>query len=58
MPIEVKALLKPDFATWLGEAKKKFAAASPGNDVAAGATVVAAAAAGASGRSDQKPAGN
>jgi cytochrome c oxidase subunit 2 len=58
MPIEVKALSKPDFATWLGEAKKKFAAASPGNDVAAGATVVAAAAAGASGRSDQKPAGN
>ena len=63
MPIEVKALSKPDFATWLGEAKKKFAAASPQggtptDDVAAGATVVAAAAAGASGRSDQKPAGN
>ena len=63
MPIEVKALSKPDFVTWLGEAKKKFAAASPQggtptDDVAAGATVVAAAAAGASGRSDQKPAGN
>jgi cytochrome c oxidase subunit II len=29
MPIEVKAVAKPDFEKWLGEAKKKFAAASP-----------------------------
>lgn len=41
MPIEVKALSKPDFAAWLGEAKKKFGAAAP-----QGATLVATAAAG------------
>src|SRR6202162_4584990 len=29
MPIEVKAVSKPDFDKWLGEAKKKFAAAPP-----------------------------
>jgi len=29
MPIEVKAVSKPDFAKWLGDAKKKFAAAAP-----------------------------
>lgn len=43
MPIEIKAVSKPDFDKWLGDAKKKFAAVAPGND---GATVVAAAAAG------------
>lgn len=30
MPIEVKAVSKPDFEKWLGDAKKKFAAAAPG----------------------------
>ena len=30
MPIEVKAVSKPDFDKWLGEAKKKYAAAAPG----------------------------
>jgi cytochrome c oxidase subunit 2 len=46
MPIKVVALAKPEFEKWLGEAKKKFAAAAPGNGVAARATVVAAAATG------------
>ncbi len=56
MPIEVKAVSKADFATWLGEAKKKFAAAAPQDGAqtgeaktaaatAQGATLVAAAAA-------------
>jgi cytochrome c oxidase subunit 2 len=40
MPIEVKAVSKPDYQKWLGEAKKKFAAAGPENS----ATLVAAAA--------------
>jgi len=31
MPIKVVALAKPEYEKWLGEAKKKFAAASPGN---------------------------
>jgi cytochrome c oxidase subunit 2 len=60
MPIEVKAVPKPDFETWLGEAKKKFAAAAPENGVAAGATVVAVAA-NRDGRPDrvgEAPAGN
>jgi cytochrome c oxidase subunit 2 len=43
MPIEVKAVSKADFETWLGEAKKKFAAAAPASGGAAGATMVAAA---------------
>jgi cytochrome c oxidase subunit 2 len=60
MPIEIKAVSKPDFETWLGEAKKKFAAATPGNGVADAATVVAAAAPGDGqpARSGDKPAGN
>jgi cytochrome c oxidase subunit 2 len=60
MPIEVKAVSKADFEAWLGDAKKKFAAAAPGNGVAAGATVVAAAATGDGqpARSGDKPAGN
>ena len=32
MPIKVVALAKPDFDKWLADAKKKFAAASPGDD--------------------------
>jgi cytochrome c oxidase subunit 2 len=55
MPIEVVAVSKPDFDKWLGEAKKKFATAAPGDD---GAAVVAAAAGGVAGRSDRQPAGN
>jgi cytochrome c oxidase subunit 2 len=31
MPIKVVALAKPEYEKWLGDAKKKFAAASPGN---------------------------
>jgi cytochrome c oxidase subunit 2 len=31
MPIKVVALAKPEYEKWLGEAKKKFAAASPGD---------------------------
>ena len=64
MPIEVKAVSKPDFAIWLGEAKKKFAAATPGNDPAPDATLVAAAGAAAAKGDGQpaavgeKPAGN
>jgi cytochrome c oxidase subunit 2 len=62
MPIKVVAVSKPDFQKWLGDAKKKFAAAPPaestpaGNQTAPGAAVVAAAAArrGAS----EPPAGN
>ena len=51
MPINVVAVSKPDFQKWLGDAKKKFAAAPPGegtptgNQSAPGAAVVAAAAA-------------
>ena len=55
MPIEIVALAKPDFDKWLGDAKKKFATAAPGND---GATMVAAAAGAVAGRSDRQPAGN
>jgi cytochrome c oxidase subunit 2 len=59
MPIEVKAVAKPEFEKWLGEAKTKFAAAAPGNGAAANPTVVAAAAGddGQPARSDAKPAG-
>ena len=60
MPIEIIAVSKPDFDKWLGEAKKKFAAAPPGD-----ATLVAAAAAGdarpsgvAAKPADDNPAGN
>ena len=57
MPIAVKAVSKPEFEKWLGEAKKKFAVApSPG--IEAGATLVAAAAAGKAQPADQEPAGN
>jgi cytochrome c oxidase subunit 2 len=51
MPINVVAVSKPDFQKWLGDAKKKFAAAPPGegtptgNQSAPGAAVVAPAAA-------------
>jgi len=51
MPINVVAVSKPDFQKWLGDAKKKFAAAPPGesppagDQSAPGAAVVAAAAA-------------
>jgi cytochrome c oxidase subunit II len=44
MPIEVKAVSKPDFDQWLGEAKKKFAAAPPDRATTDGAARVAAAA--------------
>ena len=44
MPIEVKAVSKPDFDKWLGEAKKKFAAAPPEGEKTDDATRVAAAA--------------
>ena len=49
MPINVVAVSKPDFQKWLGDAKKKFAAAPPGESTPAekqttpGAAVVAAA---------------
>ncbi len=52
MPIAVKAVSKPEFDKWLGEAKKKFAVAAPG------ATLVATAAAGAARPPDETPAGN
>ena len=43
MPIEVKAVPKPDFDKWLGEAKKKFAVVAPEREAPASATVIAAA---------------
>jgi cytochrome c oxidase subunit 2 len=44
MPIEIVAMAKPDFDTWLGDAKKKFAAAVPReNAPAPGPALVAAA---------------
>jgi len=49
MPIEIKAVAKPDFDKWLGEAKKKFAASGSDAAPAANPTMVAAAA-GGSGR--------
>jgi cytochrome c oxidase subunit 2 len=55
MPIEVKAVSKADFDTWLGDAKKKFAATVPATGAA---TVVAAAADAVAGRADRQPAGN
>ena len=60
MPIEVKAVDKPAFDKWLGEAKKKFAAAKPGDGAAADQTKVAAAASNGDqpGRADQAPTGN
>ena len=60
MPIKVVAVAKPAFEKWLGEAKKKFADAAPGDGAPADPTVVAAVAPG--GRkpawSDAAPAGN
>jgi cytochrome c oxidase subunit II len=62
MPIKVVAVSKPDFQKWLGDAKKKFAAAPPaestpaGNQMAPAAAVVAAAA--AQPGSGEPPAGN
>jgi cytochrome c oxidase subunit 2 len=63
MPIAVKAVSKPEFEKWLGDAKKKFAVAAPpsGTETGgaeAGATLVAAAAAGKAQPADQEPAGN
>jgi cytochrome c oxidase subunit II len=60
MPIEVKAVEKPAFDKWLGEAKKKFAAVKPGEGAAADQTRVAAAAGNGDqrGRAGQPPAGN
>ena len=60
MPIEVKAVEKPAFDKWLGEAKKKFAAAKPGEGAAADQTRVAASAGNGDqpGRAGQPPAGN
>jgi len=52
MPIKVVALPKPEFQKWLGEAKKKFAAAPPAEKAAQ----VAAAAGQGSG--EARPAGN
>ena len=43
MPIEVKAVSKPDFDKWLGEAKKKFAAAAPEHASPESAAIIAAA---------------
>jgi cytochrome c oxidase subunit II len=54
MPIKVVALAKPEFDKWLGEAKKKFAAAPP-TDEALG-TVAAVAAGGP--EAARRPAGN
>jgi cytochrome c oxidase subunit 2 len=70
MPIKVVALAKPEYEKWLGEAKKKFAAAAPPADTqpagtqtdgAAGNPTVVAAAIDGDGqpaRPDPKPAGN
>src|SRR5258708_904086 len=60
MPIEVKAVEKPEFDKWLGEAKKKYAAGPPGGGAAADPTRVAATA-GHGDRPDragEPPAGN
>ena len=38
MPIEVKAVSKPDFEKWLVDAKKKYAAAAPPNGTETGGT--------------------
>jgi cytochrome c oxidase subunit II len=54
MPIKVVALAKPDFEKWLGEAKKKFAAAAPGDSQPAPSEERQAAAK----LADAKPAGN
>jgi cytochrome c oxidase subunit 2 len=43
MPIKVVAISKPDFDKWLGEAKKKFASATPDGAPPAQPTAVAAA---------------
>src|SRR6266851_3243870 len=62
MPIKVVAVSKPEFQKWLGDAKKKFAAAPPaestpaGNQTAPGAALVAAAA--AQPGAGEPPAGN
>jgi cytochrome c oxidase subunit 2 len=63
MPIKVVALAKDDFQKWLGEAKKKFAAASPKDhapvvDAPAAKTTLAAAGDGAPVGSRPAPAGN
>jgi len=53
MPIKVVAVPKPEYEKWLGEAKKKFAAAAPGDSQrAADAKLVDATSGGAT------PAGN
>jgi cytochrome c oxidase subunit 2 len=63
MPIKVVALAKPEFDKWLGEAKKKFAAASPprsaetGDSKAAPGAMVAAATGGVT-PANEPPAGN
>jgi cytochrome c oxidase subunit II len=58
MPIKVVALAKPDFEKWLVAARKKFAAAAPGDGEPASATVVAAAAPGDGRPAGAKSAGN
>jgi cytochrome c oxidase subunit 2 len=60
MPIEVKAVEKPEFDKWLSEAKKKYAAAPPSEGAAADPTRVAAAAGHGDqpGRAGEPPAGN
>ncbi len=60
MPIEVKAVSKPDFDNWLGDAKKKFAAAAPDSGADGGTTMIAAAPTGDGqpARSGDAPAGN
>ncbi len=59
MPIKVVAVAKPEFDKWLGDAKKKFAAAAPegGVPTTQGVTVAAAVASDAQ-PSGEKPAGN
>ena len=53
MPIKVVAVPKPEYETWLGEAKKKFAAAAPGDSQPAADAKLAAAT-----PADATPAGN
>jgi cytochrome c oxidase subunit II len=53
MPIKVVALSKPEFQKWLGEAKKKFAAAPPADQAPAQVAAVAA-----GGETEPRPAGN
>lgn len=63
MPIEIKAVTKPDFDKWLVTAKKNFSAdaapiGGPGGSKAAGEAVVASAATGAAGAAYRRPVGN